>query len=69
MENGSGKEQGNGRTSSSEVEVLTTRDVARIMKCGVRKVQRMASTGQLPMKRFGSEYVITRKRLQDYLDS
>ena len=34
MENGSGKEQGNGRNSSSEVEVLTTRDVARIMKCG-----------------------------------
>jgi excisionase family DNA binding protein len=50
-------------------EVLSTRDVAKIMKCGVRKVQRMASTGQLPMKRFGSEYVISRKRLQEYLDS
>ena len=34
MENGSGKDQGNSRNNFSEVEVLTTRDVARIMKCG-----------------------------------
>jgi excisionase family DNA binding protein len=50
-------------------EVLSTHDVAKIMKCSVRKVQRMAATGQLPMKRFGCEYVITRKRLHEYLDS
>lgn len=50
-------------------EVLSARDVARIMKCGVRKIQRMAALGQLPMKLFGGEYVITWKRLQEYLDS
>ena len=50
-------------------EVLNTRDVSRIMKCGVRKVQRMAALGLLPMKLFGGEYVITRKRLEEYLDS
>lgn len=69
MENGSGKEQDNGRRSSSEVEVLNTRDIARIMKCGVRKVQRLAAEGKLPMKLFGGEYVITRKRFEEYIES
>ena len=67
------REPGNGTTTidceSSLYEVLNTRDVARIMKCGKRKVQRMARLGQLPMKLFGSEYVITRKRLEEYLES
>ena len=49
-------------------EVLDSRDVAREMKCGVRKIQRMATKGELPMKRFGGEWVITRKRLQEFLD-
>jgi len=54
---------------SNPYEVLLVPDVAEIMKCGVRKIQRMAKSGQLPMKLFGGEYVITRKRLQEYLDS
>jgi excisionase family DNA binding protein len=69
MENGLGKEQGNSRNYSSEVEVLTTRDVARIMKCGVRKIQRLAAEGKLPMKLFGGEYVISRKRFEEYIES
>jgi excisionase family DNA binding protein len=65
--------KGNGQRAainneSDLYEVLSTCDVARIMKCGVRKVQRMAALGQLPMKLFGSEYIITRKKLQEYLD-
>jgi len=57
------------RLMQDPYEVLNTRDVARIMKCGVRKVQRMAASRQLPMKLFGCEYVITRHALQEYLDS
>lgn len=50
-------------------EVLSTSDVAKIMKCGVRKVQRMAASGQIPMKKFGGEFIITRKRLNEFLDA
>ena len=66
-------EHGNGTTTidceSSLYEVLNTRDVARIMKCGVRKVQRLATCGQIPMKKFGGEFIITRKRLNEFLDA
>ena len=62
-------EQGAAATTAPDLyEVLNTRDVARILKCGVRKVQRAARSGELPMKLFGSEFIITRKRLQEYLD-
>jgi helix-turn-helix protein len=50
-------------------EVLNTRDVAKIMRCGVRKVRCEAAAGKLPMKKFGGEFIITRKRLNEFLDS
>ena len=66
-------ECGNGATTidceSNPYEVLNTRDVAKIMRCGVRKVQRLATRGQIPMKKFGGEFVITRKRLNEFLDA
>ena len=66
-------EPGTGTTTidceSSLYEVLNTRDVARIMKCGVRKVQRLATCGLIPMKKFGGEFIITRKRLNEFLDA
>ena len=67
------REPGNGTTTidceSSLHEVLNTRDVARVMKCGVRKVQRLATCGQIPMKKFGGEFIITCKRLNEFLDA
>lgn len=67
------REQGNGATTTecaaSSYEVLNTRDVARIMNCSVRKVQRLATRGQIPMKKFGGEFIITRKRLNEFLDA
>jgi hypothetical protein len=36
-------------------EVLNTRDVAKILRCGRRKIQREAACGKLPMKKFGGE--------------
>jgi hypothetical protein len=53
---------------SNPYEVLNTRDVAKIMHCGVRKVQREVACGRLPMKKFGGEFIITRKRLNEFLD-
>ena len=50
-------------------EVLNTRDVAKILRCGRRKVQREAACGKLPMKKFGGEFIITRKRLNEFLDA
>jgi excisionase family DNA binding protein len=56
------------KSENSPYEVLNTKDVARIMKCSARKIQRLVVRGELPMKPFGSQYVITRKRLEEYLD-
>ena len=55
-------------TEKNPYEVLNTRDVAKIMKSSTRKIQRLVVRGELPMKRFGSQYFITRKRLEEYLD-
>jgi excisionase family DNA binding protein len=55
-------------TKKNPYEVLHTKDVARIMKCSTRKIQRLVVRGELPMRTFGSQYVITRKRLEEYLD-
>lgn len=54
--------------SQNNLEVLNTRDVAKIMKCCLRKIQKLAHTGELPMKRFGKEYITTRQRLEEYLN-
>jgi Helix-turn-helix domain len=63
------KERKGKNVNEPNLEILNTHDVAKIMKCGVRKIQRLAASGDLPMKLFGGEYVITLKRLEEFLAS
>jgi excisionase family DNA binding protein len=55
-------------SAPSPYDVLNAADVAAIMRCGKRKVQKMVAVGKLPMRRWGGRLIITRKRLEEFLD-
>jgi len=61
-------DQAIGMNTPTSLEVLTTADVAKLLRCCVRKVQKLARTRELPMKRCGKQFYITRQRLEEYLN-
>ena len=49
-------------------EVLWVADIAKLMKCSERKVRRLIYSGQLPMRKFGGNYFITREAWNRFLN-